>query len=76
MKKVREGELLKRCLLGSYLEKNVKEIYEVVHASNYNKCFCQFPVDNYTIMILHQRNANFIFTVAGKDMSLELIKFV
>jgi len=76
MKKVREGELLKRWLLESYLERNVKGIYKVIHASNYNKCFFQFPVDNYTIMILHQRNANLIFTVAGKDMSLELIKFM
>jgi len=45
IKKVREGGLLKIWLSGSYLEKNVKEIYEVIHASNYNKCFCQFPVD-------------------------------
>jgi len=44
MKKVKEMGLLKRWLLGSYLENNVKEIYEVIHASNYNKCFCQFRV--------------------------------
>jgi len=54
----------------------VKQIYEVIHASNYNKCFCPFPVDNYTIMILHRRNAKLIIAVAGKDMSLELTKFV
>lgn len=52
------GQLLKRWLLGCYLEKNVKTIYEVIHASNYNKCFCQFPVDNYAIKILHRKNAN------------------